>query len=113
MPRPKIYDYDAASDETIVTDGVQGSQLSWIGLNPLTRPDGKEPYMHLVFFEGIIAPSGDALETITRGPTQINIEGQDFTDLYLANKTVFDEFVRLAYEKAAELAGKTGALIES
>ena len=112
MPRPVVFDYDAGSEETIVTAGIEGAQMTWIGINPITRPDGTTPFMHLLFIEGVLNPAGDAIETVTRGPSQVEIAGQDFTDFYVANKTVLDDFVRICLAKAAELKSKTGTIIE-
>jgi hypothetical protein len=112
MARPKVFDYDAASDETIVTAGVEGAQLTWMGINPITQPDGKEPYMHMVFIEGVLNAGGDAIETKTRGPVQVNLEGQEFTDFYVSNKATFDELHRKTLEYVAQKYGKTGSVIE-
>ncbi len=116
MARPKVFDYDATSDETVVTEGVEGAKLTWIGINPLTQDvngQTREPFAHLLFTEGTLNQAGDDLETITRGPTQVNIEGQAFTDWYTANKALFDDLVRICFEKAAELKSKTGSVVES
>lgn len=113
MARPRIFDYDEASEEAIITEGVEGAQLTWIGINPVTQPNGTEPFMHLVFFEGVLNATGDAVETKTRGPSQINFEGSDFTDFYIENKTLLDDLVRVCLLKAAEVKGKTGAVVET
>ncbi len=93
--------------------GVEGAQLTWIGINPITTPGGKEPFMHMVFVEGVLNQVGDAIETITKKSPQINLEGQEFTDFYLANKAVIDDLVRAVYIAVASKTGKTGAIIES
>jgi hypothetical protein len=112
MARPKIYDYDAESDETIVTAGVEGAQMTWLGISPVNRPDGKEPFMHMLFVEGVLNPAGDAIETVTRGPVQVTLEGQEFTDFYVANKATFDELHRKTLEYVAAKYSKTGAVVE-
>lgn len=112
MARPKVFDYDPGSEETIVTAGVEGAQLTWMGINPVTQPDGKEPFMHMVFIEGILNQAGDEVEITTRGPIQVNLEGQEFTDFYIANKITFDELHRKTLEYVAQKYGKTGSVVE-
>ena len=107
MARPKVFDYDAASDETIVTAGVQGAKLAWFGIDP------DRQIVHIVCNEGNLVPSGDDLETITRKAQQINLEGQDFVDFYTANKATIDELHRIALSAWAAERAKNGTVIES
>lgn len=107
MARPKIFDYDSASDETIVTAGVEGFELMQCSFLP------SRGLAVFVINEGTIDGSGDGIDTVTRKSTQYNLEDSDFSSWYLANKTVCDDFYRICIEKAAEMAGKTGNVVES
>ena len=37
MTLPKVFDYSAESDEQIVTKGVQGFEIQWVGMNITKR----------------------------------------------------------------------------
>ena len=107
MARPKVIDYDPASDETIVTAGVEGARLTWFGIDP------DRQIIHIVCEEGTLTVSGDGIDTATRTGQQMNLEDADFVDFYVANKTTIDEIARVALLKFAELKGKTGVVIET
>jgi hypothetical protein len=107
MARPRIFDYDAASDETIVTEGVEGAVPTWIGIG-LDRQ-----IMHIVCNEGVLNATGDGIETVTRSGQQVTLDGADVVDFYQANKATIDAFLEAAMSKWAEVQGKTGAVISS
>jgi hypothetical protein len=104
MARAKVFDYDAASDETIVTAGVEGVAAKWIGF------DLDKQIVHIVYEEGVLAADGKSIETATR-KGQISIEGQDTVDFYTANKTAFDDLINACLAKAASELSKTGELV--
>ena len=113
MTRPKIFDYDPASEETIVTAGVQGAMITWIGIRPNTLLNGKEPTIHMLFSQGTIGVGGDSIEVETKPVVQVTLEGQGFTDFYIANKTLLDDLHRACLEYIADKFGKTGQVIET
>lgn len=104
MARARVFDYDVASDETIVTAGVEGCYPTWIGF------DLGSKIMHIVYKEGELAADGKSIETITR-TGQVNLEDQDLIDFYTANTATFDDMVNICTAKLASVLGKTGALV--
>jgi hypothetical protein len=107
MARPKVYDYDTASDEAIVTEGVEGAKLAWFGIDP------DRQIVHIVCNEGDLVTAGDDLDTVTRRGQQINLEGADFITFYTANKTLIDDLHRVVLNAWASEKAKTGTVIES
>lgn len=107
MARPKVFDYDPASDETIVTEGVEGAALTWFGI------DVDRQIVHIVCKEGTLNVTGDGIEAPTRTGQQESLEGQEAIDFYTANKAAIDAVVQAALEKWAELRAKTGSVISS
>lgn len=107
MPRPKVFDYDPASDETIVTQGVQGAAVTWVGIDV----DGQT--VHIVCNEGSLNTAGDGIEQVTRSRQQETLEGQEAIDFYTANKTAIDALIEAALETWAARRSKTGSVIIS
>ena len=104
MARPKVFDYDPAHDEQIVTEGVTGHALAWLGF------DLDRQIMHIVVDEGVLAGDGLSIESITRSGQQVTLEGQDVVDFYTSLQTEMDAVVKKAMEVWAENSGKTGAV---
>ncbi len=107
MARPRIFDYDAGSDEEIVTQGVEGAVPRWIGI------DIDNQIIHIVCDEGVLNGTGDGIETVTRKSQQENLEGSDVVTLYTAHKAAFDEIIQAAMETWAARRSKTGAVVSS
>ena len=107
MARPKIFDFDPASEETVVTQGAECAELQWFGINP------ENGLVHIVCNVGTLNATGDGVEDITYRAIQITLEGQDALDFYTANKTAIDAIHSAALEKWALDKGKTGEVIES
>ena len=105
MALPKVYDYDAASDETIVTAGVEGFEIQWVGLDINAR------IIHIVVNEGTLATDGESIETVTRKGQQVTLEGDDALAFYQANKTAIDSLVGGAMAKWASENSKTGSVV--
>ena len=105
MALPKVFDYTAESDEEIVTKGVQGFEIQWVGMNITKR------IIHIVVNEGVLAADGQSIETITRGGQQITLEGQDVLDFYALNNAAIDALATAAMDKWALDNDKTGAII--
>lgn len=105
MARPKIVDYDPGSDEQIVTEGVEGCALTWLGF------DIDRQVMHIVCEEGALNVGGDGIETATRTGQQETLEGVDVATFYTVNKTALDSLIQAALEKWVELRGKTGSVV--
>lgn len=113
MSRPKIFDYDAASEEEIVTAGVEGHKITWIGIRPDAISPELPPLIHMLFEQGTLNIAGDDIEKRTKPVVQVNLESQDFNDFYLANKAIMDALHRACLEYIAEKFGKTGQVIEN
>ena len=107
MARPKIVDYDPASDEQIVTEGVEGCALTWLGM------DIDRQIIHIVCQEGPLNQAGDGIETATRTGQQETMEGADVTAFYTVNKAAIDALLQASLEKWVELRGKTGQVVIS
>lgn len=105
MARPKVIDYDPASDETIVTAGVEGAEPQWIGF------DINKQIIHIVCNEGTLSIGGDDIDTITRHGQQETLTGTDATDFYTTNKTAMDALIEAALTTWAIRRGKTGTVI--
>ena len=74
MARPKIFDFDPASEETVVTQGAECAELQWFGINP------ENGLVHIVCNVGTLNATGDGVEDITYRAIQITLEGQDALD---------------------------------
>jgi hypothetical protein len=107
MARPRIFDYDAASDETIVTEGVEGAVLTWFGM------DIDNQVIHIVCSEGTINATGDGIEDVTRSGQQETLDATDTVTFYQANKTEIDSIISAALETWAARRSKTGDVVES
>lgn len=105
--RPRLFDYDVASDEEIVTEGVEGAVPTWVGI-AIDRQ-----IIHIVCQEGVLNVTGDALDVVTRSGQQETMEGSDVVDFYQANKATIDDLLRAAMETWAARRGKTGIVVES
>ena len=111
MARPKVIDYDPASDETVVTSGVEGAEVVWFGIAVARQ------IVHIVCNEGSLSIDGDEIDTVTRKGLQVTLDGADALSFYTANKTAIDDIIRAALLKFAEMhplyPGKTGVVIET
>jgi len=107
MARPRIFDYDAASDEQIVTEGVEGAVCTWFGI------DVERQVMHIVCNEGTLNATGDGIEDITRHGQQENFIDSEFVSFYQANKAALDSILTAALETWAARRSKTGQVVES
>lgn len=104
MALGKCFDYDAESDEIIVTAGVEGLDVTWIGF------DVDRKVLHIVYKEGNLNGTGDGIETITK-KGQITLENSDMIDFYSANAAAFNAIINSCLGKAANDLGKTGEII--
>ena len=107
MARPRIFDYDVASDEQIVTEGVEGAVVTWLGM------DIDRQVIHIVCSEGTLNATGDGIDVVTRSGQQETIEGADTVTFYTANKAAIDSLIAAALETWAVLRSKTGTVVES
>lgn len=107
MARPRIFDYDTGSDETIVTEGVEGAEPRQIAFDLST------PRVTVICAEGTLNATGDGLETITRDGGQEDFFDSDATDFYVANKAAIDSILSAAMELWADRRSKTGTVVES
>ena len=105
MALPKVFDYDAGSDETIVTAGVEGFKVGWIGFD-LTKK-----IVHIVVDEGTLATNGENIETVTKPSQQLTLEGDAAIAFYVANKAAMDAIVSGAMVKWAADNDKAGSVV--
>lgn len=107
MATTTVYDYDPESDEAIVTKGVEGCEITWVGMSL----DG-EGKLDIIMKEGALSADGKTIKTITRKGQQVSISGQEVTDFYTSHQAAFDEIIDACYDLWASKRGKTGVLIK-
>lgn len=108
MSYKKVYDYDPEHDETIIINGVQGCEITWVGISL----DTGQERIDIVMKEGVLAEDGKSIDTVTRKGQQETIAGSEVLDLYAAHADAFDEITNACYALWASKRGKTGVVIE-
>ena len=107
MSLTTVYDYDPGSDEVIVTKGVEGCEITWVGMS--LDGDGT---LDVIMKEGTLSADGKSIEVMTRDGQQETITGQEVQDFYTAHQAAFDEIIDACYAKWAEKRGKTGVVVK-